>query len=457
MNVCEAWFFHPDDPKRGPVVPLTRKRRVGHYKELNFMRLGLSPVQLRRATLYPAELRVLVEVHLADWRGASNRFSPDGLSRLAPEAGRNLCGLAAEGGEFGQHALGADDAVAAKAFGRVERLVGRAQQPVGAAAIGRTRNVAGDADAEGDVLASPFSAMGDRQGHDGDADILGDGAGGVAIHVRQDQRKFLAAIAAGEIERTPGMPADDGGDRPQAFVAALMAVPVVEQLEMIDVDEQQRHRLLRPLGAVPFAHQHLVEGAPVRQAGQPVLGGELLQRHLGALLIGEVAQRFHHRDQMACLVVDRAGVDGEIELAAELRHHAPVLRGKAEPVVAARGIFRIELRKLLGLVECDEIGKAGALGLVKGLPVFRGSDHLGGGDAGQPLAGPVPDHDATLGVDHEGRHHQMLHQPHGIGIRDVDCFRWSFPRICHLRPPPPPARHRSDRIAFAPPRPASAC
>lgn len=31
---------------------------------------------LRRATLYPAELRVLVEFHLADWRGAGNRFSP---------------------------------------------------------------------------------------------------------------------------------------------------------------------------------------------------------------------------------------------------------------------------------------------------------------------------------------------------------------------------------------------
>jgi hypothetical protein len=34
------------------------------------------------------------------------------------------------------------------------------------------------------------------------------------------------------------MRADDGRDRPQALVAALMAVPVVERLEVVDVDEQ---------------------------------------------------------------------------------------------------------------------------------------------------------------------------------------------------------------------------
>ena len=78
------------------------------------------------------------------------------------------------------------------------------------------------------------------------------------------------------------MPADDIGDRAQALVAGLVAVPVVEQLEMIDVDEQQRQGLLRPLGTGPFGHQHLVEGVAVREPGQPVLGGELLQGHLGA-------------------------------------------------------------------------------------------------------------------------------------------------------------------------------
>ncbi|MGT2437050.1 hypothetical protein ACU4GH_15650 [Bradyrhizobium betae] len=48
------------------------------------------------------------------------------------------------------------------------------------------------------------------------------------------------------------MPADDGGDRAQAFVAGLVAVMVVEQLEMIDVDEQQRQRLSGCAGRGPI-------------------------------------------------------------------------------------------------------------------------------------------------------------------------------------------------------------
>ena len=93
---------------------------------------------------------------------------------------------------------------------------------------------------------------------------------------------------------------------------------------MIDVAQQQRQRLLGPLPARPFDRERLVERAPVGEAGQAVARGQRLQGLLGALLIGHVAQRFDHRDQLAALVVDRTGIDGEIQLVAELRHHAPV-------------------------------------------------------------------------------------------------------------------------------------
>jgi hypothetical protein len=82
--------------------------------------------------------------------------------------------------------------------------------------------------------------MGDLQGHHGAADLLGDGAGIVAAYLGQDQRKFLAAIAAGEVERALSVAADDARDRAKTLVAGLVAVLVIEQLEMIDVDEQQR-------------------------------------------------------------------------------------------------------------------------------------------------------------------------------------------------------------------------
>jgi len=38
----------------GPVVPMARKWRTGRQKPSVFEGSGLSPVQLRRATLYPA-------------------------------------------------------------------------------------------------------------------------------------------------------------------------------------------------------------------------------------------------------------------------------------------------------------------------------------------------------------------------------------------------------------------
>jgi hypothetical protein len=51
--------------KRGPGVPLASKRRARAAKTFILKGFGVSLVQLRRATLYPAELRVR-GVHLAD-------------------------------------------------------------------------------------------------------------------------------------------------------------------------------------------------------------------------------------------------------------------------------------------------------------------------------------------------------------------------------------------------------
>jgi hypothetical protein len=52
-------------------VPDTLKSDTGRENRLSFKGIRRLPGQLRRATLYPAELRVR-GVHLADWPGAGN-------------------------------------------------------------------------------------------------------------------------------------------------------------------------------------------------------------------------------------------------------------------------------------------------------------------------------------------------------------------------------------------------
>ena len=56
----------------------------------------------------------------------------------------------------------------------------------------------------------------------------------------------------------------------KAFVARLVAVMIVEALEMVDVEEGERNRLAIADGAVPFPLQRFVEGAAVAQPGQGI-------------------------------------------------------------------------------------------------------------------------------------------------------------------------------------------
>ena len=66
-------------------------------------------------------------------------------------------------------------------------------------------------------------------------------------------------------------------DRPQDDVAGVVAVAVVEPLEVIDVDHQDPDGVLRSAAAGEQPAE-LVEVAPVREAGQGVGGGSRLGR-----------------------------------------------------------------------------------------------------------------------------------------------------------------------------------
>ena len=62
-----------------------------------------------------------------------------------------------------------------------------------------------------------------------------------------------------------------------------MAVAVVEQLEMIDIDHHQRERLAALGGALPFALDLAVEAAPVGKPAEAVEARQLLEMLVGDL------------------------------------------------------------------------------------------------------------------------------------------------------------------------------
>ncbi|GAV33766.1 hypothetical protein ROTAS13_01423 [Roseomonas sp. TAS13] len=105
-------------------------------------------------------------------------------------------------------------------------------------------------------------------------DILRPGQGRGLVGPGQQQDEFLPAIARGHLAGKPDGQAQRLADGAQAIVAGLVAIGVVEGLEVIDIDHQQRHPVVLP----HRPRQGLVEAAPVGEAGQPVGQGEAPQR-----------------------------------------------------------------------------------------------------------------------------------------------------------------------------------
>ena len=84
--------------------------------------------------------------------------------------------------------------------------------------------------------------------------------------------------------------------RDQVLVARLVSLRVVQVLEVVQVEEQ-RGALAAVAGReLQVALQLVVEAAPVRQPGQRVVVGEVLDLLLGVCTLGDVA---HDADESA--------------------------------------------------------------------------------------------------------------------------------------------------------------
>ena len=139
-----------------------------------------------------------------------------------------------------------------------------------------------------------------RQGQrlDGGLDVARHVGGGLQIAAGQQHHELLAAEARHQVALAPAAGLRQGaGQRLQAGVAGQVAVVVVEVLEHVHVDHQQRQRRAGPLGARPFAGQRLVEVAAVGDAGEAV--GVAQQLQLVVELRERVGALLHQRLQLA--------------------------------------------------------------------------------------------------------------------------------------------------------------
>ena len=115
------------------------------------------------------------------------------------------------------------------------------------------------------------------------------------------QREFLAAITGdkhGLFERDQRQRL---ADRAQAGIAGDVAVTIVEQLEVIDIDHHQRQRRAAFGGLLPFALDLAVEAAAVGKAAETVEACQLVEMPIGDL------QFFLARGELGCHVVKRCG------------------------------------------------------------------------------------------------------------------------------------------------------
>ena len=96
-----------------------------------------------------------------------------------------------------------------------------------------------------------------------------DGQPGVDVGVRQQDRELVASDAEGAV----APPENRGGDPPDGLeqsVAPDVALRVVDSLEVVDVDEQQRQRRPHPLGEVELARELILERPVVAEAREAV-------------------------------------------------------------------------------------------------------------------------------------------------------------------------------------------
>jgi hypothetical protein len=143
---------------------------------------------------------------------------------------------------------------------------------------------------------------------DGGAGALGVRARVLEVGAGEQDEELLAAVPPHPVDLA-GRVAEDVGDLPQHGVAGLVAVRVVDALEVVDVGHDDGERLVEARGVLERLGEPLLDVPPVVDAGEPVG-----LRHAPQLVVGprqlllqrlDAQQRLHARLELGEL--DRLG------------------------------------------------------------------------------------------------------------------------------------------------------
>ena len=219
--------------------------------------------------------------------------------------------------------------------------------------------------------------------------------------VGQDGRELLAAIAA-RVVLVAQRATQGGCDRLQHPVALVVAVGVVEFLEVVDVEHQHRQRQVVAARTVEFALQRLVEVTAVEQRGQAVGAGQAPQFLFEPLFFGHVAQQCRAAHQVALRVADARGVNAEYVLVIDQRVGSALFIRIVEPGLHQGGLV-------------EQAQKAATHDLVLG---FAQQHHRSRVDE-HDVVGGVGDDDRFAGAVDDGRELVLLQSQSLVGLEQL--------------------------------------
>ena len=206
-----------------------------------------------------------------------------------------------------------EEAMGAAAFGlgAVHRQIGVLDQLVEIGAVLRRQRDA-DAGVGRELMAEALMGLPDRlvdPRHEFDDVVAVAGRG-------LDHGEFVAAEPGDQVGRLEAV-LDAGGDGLQQFVADMVSERVVDALEFVDVDVEQRE-LLAADGLLQLALDLLAEQHPVRQVGQRVVMREMGDLFIGAPALGHVVDDVDDVARLACLIADAEPPGGDVARAHRL-------------------------------------------------------------------------------------------------------------------------------------------
>ena len=221
-------------------------------------------------------------------------------------------------------------------LGAVQRQVGGLQRLLGSG----VRRQRGDADAGADHQGLLAQVQRLVQGVE---HALGDRLGIAAAGQVGEQHDELVAAEARQVVAGAQALLQAPADLHQHAVAGLVAEAVVDQLEAVEVDEQQRG--LARTGLAELLQgllQQLVQAQAVGQAGQRIVAGGVAQLLFHRLARADVALRAGHAPLAFVVALgDAAGQHPEIAA-----------------VLAAQAVFVVQLRGAAGQVGVDGLAQA---------------------------------------------------------------------------------------------------